>query len=229
MILEPLPANFGLLVQRPEWLKLVVETAHRHGALVIFDEVISGFRVALGGMAERLKMKPDLVTFGKVLGGGFPVGAYAGKSELMSMVSPDGPVYQAGTLSANPIGMQVGLATMEKTVSAGIYEGLEARTTEFVSQIRKGFENHDLPFDISGYASIFWIHGRTVQPIRSIGQIPKEHAARFQKLFHECLKREIYLAPSGYEVGFVSWAHSEQLLKECAGRIVEATVAAVSV
>jgi glutamate-1-semialdehyde 2,1-aminomutase len=228
VILEPLPANYGLLEQREEFLRLVFETAHQHGALVIFDEVISGFRVGLGGMAEKLGLRPDLVTFGKVLGGGFPVGAYAGKKELMSMVAPEGPVYQAGTLSANPIGMRVGLATLQKMDSQNLWATLQERTDKFVGVLQKKFAEHKIPLTVSNVASIFWIRAQTAQPIRRVDQIPTGHAEQFKKFFHECLKRKIYLAPSGYEVGFVSAAHSDQLLEESAAKMTEAAVAAFS-
>jgi glutamate-1-semialdehyde 2,1-aminomutase len=229
IILEPLPANFGLLEQRPEFLKHVSEAAKKAGALVIYDEVISGFRVGVGGMAERLKIKPDLVTFGKVLGGGFPVGAYAGRSDLMSQVAPEGPVYQAGTLSANPIGMRVGLATLEKCVRDDVYGKLEKRTRKFTTALNEAFQKKDIPFAVSQYASLFWIHGRASETIRSIKEIPAGHGERFKPFFHECLKRGLYLAPSGYEVGFVSYAHTEEQLAEAVETMTEAAIAALSV
>src|SRR5881227_1370392 len=131
VILEPLPANYGLLIQRREFIDEVINVARANGALVIFDEVISGFRVALGGMAEVLGIRPDLVTYGKVIGGGFPVAAYGGRKDLMELVAPVGPVYQAGTLSANPVGMRAGLATLQKVVRVNVYDQLERRTTQF--------------------------------------------------------------------------------------------------
>src|SRR5437868_4898213 len=127
VILEPLPANYGLLIQRREFIDEVMELARANGALVIFDEVISGFRVALGGMAQVLGMKPDLVTYGKVIGGGFPVACYGGRKDLMALVAPSGPVYQAGTLSANPVGMRAGLATLQKIERVDAYAQLEKR------------------------------------------------------------------------------------------------------
>src|SRR5437870_7192125 len=131
VILEPLPANYGLLIQRREFIEDVMKIARAHGSLVIFDEVISGFRVALGGMAEVLGLRPDLVSYGKVIGGGFPVGAYGGLRDLMELVAPAGPVYQAGTLSANPVGMRAGLATLQKIDSENVYEKLEWKTAQF--------------------------------------------------------------------------------------------------
>src|SRR5262249_1282299 len=140
VILEPLPANYGLLTQRPEFIRAVCETARKAGALVIFDEVISGFRVGMGGMAAELGIKPNLVTFGKILGGAFPGGAYAGRGDLMSLVAPEGTAYQAGTLSANPIGMQVGLATLQKLESEKVHAALEARTARFVDSLNEKFK-----------------------------------------------------------------------------------------
>jgi len=128
VILEPLPANYGLVIQRREFIEETIRLARAHGALVIFDEVISGFRVALGGMAEVLGIHPDLVTYGKVIGGGFPVAAYGGRRDLMQLVAPAGPVYQAGPLSANPVGMRAGLATLEKVERVNAYAQLESRT-----------------------------------------------------------------------------------------------------
>src|SRR5213595_3610880 len=149
VILEPLPANYGLLIQRREFIEETVRIAREHGSLVIFDEVISGFRVALGGMAEVLGMRPDLVTYGKVIGGGFPVAAYGGRRDLMQLVAPAGPVYQAGTLSANPVGMRAGLATLEKVERVDVYAQLEARTAEFCDGLNSNFKQQGLPFEIT--------------------------------------------------------------------------------
>src|ERR1051326_4037510 len=139
IILEPLPANYGLLIQRREFIDEAMKLARANGALVIFDEVISGFRVALGGMAQVLGVTPDLVTYGKVIGGGFPVAAYGGRKDLMELVAPVGPVYQAGTLSANPVGMRAGLATLQKVESAKVYQQLEDRTNAFCNRLNSEF------------------------------------------------------------------------------------------
>src|SRR5438876_3472526 len=139
VILEPQPANYGLLIQRREFIEETVNIARQNGSLVIFDEVISGFRVALGGMAEILGLQPDLVTYGKVIGGGFPVGAYGGQRDLMEMVAPSGPVYQAGTLSANPVGMRAGLATLQKIERVNAFAQLEQRTKRFCGVLNAGF------------------------------------------------------------------------------------------
>jgi glutamate-1-semialdehyde 2,1-aminomutase len=224
VILEPLPANYGLLIQRREFIEAVVNAARRHGALVIFDEVISGFRVALGGMAEVLGIRPDLVTYGKVIGGGFPVAAYGGRKDLMELVAPVGPVYQAGTLSANPVGMRAGLATLQKLEQVQAYAVLDQKTTAFCDRLNNQFGERCLPFEVTHTASIFWLHTSAHAPIRRIEQIPERN--NFARLFHNALDRGVYLAPSGYEVNFMSLAHDDELLDQAAKVIVEAAAAA---
>jgi glutamate-1-semialdehyde 2,1-aminomutase len=220
VIVEPLPANYGLLLQRKEFLNELRSLTKLNGSLLIFDEVISGFRVALGGMAELTGIQPDLVTYGKVIGGGFPVGAYGGRKDLMEMVAPAGPVYQAGTLSANPVGMRAGLATLKKVESEKVYERLESRAAKFVAHLRDGLQG--LPLEVVRQGSIFWLHQSTDgQTIRRLSQIPKEHGTRFRSMFHACAERGLYLAPSGYEVGFLSYAHSDEVLAQAAQIIAE--------
>ncbi|MCO5142984.1 MAG: glutamate-1-semialdehyde 2,1-aminomutase [Oligoflexia bacterium] len=220
LVIEPLPANYGLLIQRQDFIEKAVSLAKAHGTLVLFDEVISGFRVALGGMAELLNIRPDLVCYGKILGGGFPVGCYGGRNDLMDLVAPAGPVYQAGTLSANPIGMRAGLASLQKCERLNVWEKLKTRTHSFVSALSEGL--NELNLSVSSHNSIFWIHTKTQKPIRSITEIPSEHGKNFAPFFRSCLKRGIYLAPSGYEVGFLSLAHSEEILQSSAKKIIEA-------
>ncbi len=222
VIIEPLPANYGLLQQRTEFLIKVAQTAKSHGSLLIFDEVISGFRVEMGGMAEVLNIKPDLVTYGKIIGGGFPVGCYGGRKDLMDLVAPSGPVYQAGTLSANPVGMSAGLATLKKAKSLNLHEVLNQRTKDFAGKINQAFEQRELPWQMSYFGSLFWLHAKTKQPIRQISSIPNGHKEAFAKLFHNCLDEGVYLAPSGYEVGFISWAHSEEILSHASDIIIKA-------
>jgi glutamate-1-semialdehyde 2,1-aminomutase len=210
LIIEPLPANYGLLMQREEFLRDIIATARRHGALVIFDEVISGFRVAFGGMAEKLGVAPDLVTYGKVIGGGFPVGAYGGRAALMDLVAPVGPVYQAGTLSANPVAMAAGFAMLRKLDAHKPYAALEQTTRAFCAALSriardKGFE----PFSVQQAGSLFWpVLGAARATVRSVAAIPASQRERFARVFHALLERGVYLAPSGFEVGFVSTAHS---------------------
>lgn len=226
LILEPLPANYGLLIQRREFIESVVNTAREHGALVIFDEVISGFRVTLGGMAEVLGMRPDLVTYGKVIGGGFPVAAYGGRKDLMELVAPVGPVYQAGTLSANPVGMRAGLATLQKLAQTNAHALLANKTAQFCDHLNNRFGEECLPFQVTHTASIFWLHISAHAPIRRIEQIPANNAGSFARLFHAALDGGVYLAPSGYEVNFMSLAHSDELLDTAAKVLVDAAVKA---
>lgn len=222
VILEPLPANYGLLIQRREFIDETVRLAREHGSLVIFDEVISGFRVALGGMAEVLGMRPDLVTYGKVIGGGFPVASYGGRRDLMDLLAPAGPVYQAGTLSANPVGMRAGLATLQKIERVDAYSQLEDRTATFCDELNSELSRRSLSFQLTRKASIFWLHSRTNETIRRIDQIPAHHAAQFARVFHAALDGGVYLSPSGYEVNFMSLGHSEELLERARQVILDA-------
>lgn len=222
VILEPLPANNGLLIQRREFLDHVVDMARRHGALLLFDEVISGFRVALGGMSEVLAIRPDLVTYGKVIGGGFPIGCYAGRKELMDLVAPAGPVYQAGTLSANPVGVRAGLATLQKAEAIGVWSTLTKRTAEFTNALDARFREVGVPLQVAQLGSLFWIHGASDEPIRRVDHITREHADLFARFFHAALRRGVYLAPSAYEVGFLSAAHDPRTLGVAADALMEA-------
>ena len=207
---------------RREFIEQTMKSAREHGALVIFDEVISGFRVALGGMAEVLRVRPDLVTYGKVIGGGFPVAAYGGRKDLMELVAPVGPVYQAGTLSANPVGMRAGLATLEKVERTQAYRILAQKTAAFCDELNKEFAEKSVPFEVTRAASIFWLHTKAPAPIRRIEQIPPDNAAEFARVFHHAVDRGVYLAPSGYEVNFMSLAHSDEQLDRARRAIVEA-------
>lgn len=220
--IEPLPANYGLLVQRKEFLQKVAKLAKEYGAPLLFDEVISGFRVGFQGMSGELGIEPDLVCYGKILGAGFPVGAYAGKSKYMDLVSPSGPVYQAGTLSANPFGMRAGLANLKKAWNENPYPALNTQTNFFTNEMVK-LLNKYADFSKNGWeavthGSLFWFKEKTKDPIRTIASIPSGHKAGFAKVFHALLKSGVYLAPSGYEVGFLSTAHTESILQETLGR-----------
>lgn len=221
MILEPLPANFGLLIQEESFLQAAVEKVRAVGALIIFDEVISGFRVGFGGMAKRLNIQPDLVTYGKVLGGGFPIGAYAGRSDLLDLVAPTGPVYQAGTLAANPIGIRAGLATLQKVQKLDIYPEMESRTQDFCKKLKESFDADNVPMTVSHYASLFWLHLDSGKAVRSVTDFHPKHKDFFAKLFHKLLARGVYLAPNAYEVGFISWAHTPDILEKAAQAIAQ--------
>jgi glutamate-1-semialdehyde 2,1-aminomutase len=219
VIIEPLPANYGLLMQRKEFLQKTADLCKKHNVLLIFDEVISGFRVALGGMAELLNIKPDLVTYGKVIGGGFPVGCYGGRKDLMDMVAPKGPVYQAGTLSANPVGMRAGLKTLQKMLRENGWQQLEDKTNYFESLVQPALFEKGLQF--VRFGSLFWMHTKTPKTIRNVDDIPKNQKETFNKIFLSCLEKGIYLAPNAYEVGFLSLAHSKATIEQAADAISE--------
>ncbi len=212
--IEPLPANYGLLPQRNEFLQKCYELTKKNGSVFLFDEVISGFRAGLGGMAEKTGIIPDLVCYGKIIGGGFPVGCYAGKKELMDFVAPQGKVYQAGTLSANPIGMRAGLITLQKLKRENIWSVLETRLKKFSHEMQTIFDAHDLEYQIVQHSSLFWIAPKTPLPIRRLEQIPATLGEEFKKFFLKFLDQGIYLAPNAYEVGFLSLAHTESILDE---------------
>ena len=216
VIVEPVPANNGLLLQTPEFLAEVTRLAHQHGALVLFDEVITGFRVAFGGMAEITGLRPDLVCYGKIIGGGFPVGAYGGRKDLMDLVAPSGPVYQAGTLSGNPVAMSAGIAMLKKLKGQNPYPALEKRVVAIADRIEKAARNAPFPVKVQRYASMFWgILGEVKSKdgmVRSLTDIPADQKAHYSKLFHHLLSQGVYFAPSGFEVSFMSTAHSDEQL-----------------
>ena len=225
VIVEAVPANAGLFLPKPGYIDLIRELTARHGALLIFDEVMTGFRVARGGYQEICGVRPDLTAMGKVIGGGLPVGAFGGRADIMDQLAPDGPVYQAGTLSANPVGMRAGLATLRKMEAVGAHARLESKSALLADQVNDGLRQAGLPFEMTRFGSLFWLRGATTEPIRTVPAIPEGHGAAFAKIFHRLLDRGIYLAPSGYEVGFVSLAHTDEQLAWAAGEIVAATLA----
>jgi glutamate-1-semialdehyde 2,1-aminomutase len=207
-IIEPLPANYGLLPQRPEFLQALARLARAHGALLIFDEVISGFRLGFQGYAGMSGIHPDLVTYGKVIGGGFPVGAYGGRRELMELVAPAGPVYQAGTLSANPLAMCAGLAALQQLMDGRVYAQLESLGAR-LERALLGTPR----LAVQRVGSIFWLctsqQGVPATPVRTLHSFPADAGKSFAAPFHALLDQGIYLAPSAFEVGFLSAAHTE--------------------
>lgn len=212
VIVEPLPANYGLLPQRREWLLGLADRSKHAGALFILDEVISGFRVGVGGMAEATGLRPDLVCYGKVIGGGFPVAAYGGRADLIDLVSPVGPVYQAGTLSANPVGMRAGLATLAKMARVHGWKTLEDRTETFTAALGVNFARVGAPVEIVQRASIFWMRLAADRPIRQVSAIPTKQAAWYSRFFHAALRHGVYLPPAAFEVCFLSLAHDDDVL-----------------
>jgi glutamate-1-semialdehyde 2,1-aminomutase len=218
IFIEPLPANNGLLVQTTEYLQGLKNLCKKYGALLVFDEVISGFRVHFGGMACLTGVHPDLVTYGKIIGGGMPVGAVAGKREHMEYLAPVGPVYQAGTLSGNPVAMAAGLANMKK-LTPEAYKRLDHYSAEIVKLLQEwsqsfGFEDYSL----KRFGSLFWAYPGKGE-MKDITQIPSNLNERFHELFKVLLNNGIYLAPNAWEVGFVSLAHNEKVLAEMKKRL----------
>ncbi len=202
-IIEPLPANYGLLPQRLEFLKTLAALCRKHGALLLLDEVISGFRLGFTGAAGLYGIEPDLVTYGKVIGGGFPVGAYGGRRQYMELVAPVGPVYQAGTLSANPVAMAAGLATLEQLADGKVYAQLEKLGAELEAKL-----NAIAGLTVQRVGSLFWpFLAQNAAPVRSLADLKAKAAAPFGPVFHRILDAGIYLAPSAFEVGFLSAAH----------------------
>jgi len=205
-IIEPIPANNGLLVQDPDFLRRLRELCTRHGAVLIFDEVISGFRVAPGGASELLGITPDLVTYGKIIGGGMPVGLYGGRKDIMAVVSPDGPVYQAGTLSGNPVAMAAGLATLER-LTPDLYRDLDRKAAAWAA----AFET--IPgLHAPRVGSLIWPLFQA--GVKRADRVQGGAIGKFNKLHGLMLEQGIYLPPSGFEVAFLSVAHGEEELAE---------------
>lgn len=198
VILEPVPANNGLLLQRPEYLNRLREITKQHGSLLIFDEVISGFRIGFGGAAVHYQVQADLYTYGKIIGGGMPVGAFAGRAEIFTQLAPEGPVYQAGTLSGNPVAMAAGLAQLMLLDEAS-YQHLEF----LGKRLEDGINSANLKWKLARLGSIFWLYKSSEAPRRA-DQIDRATMEEYAQLHRHCLERGVYLAPSGYEVGFLS-------------------------
>ena len=205
LIIEPVPANSGLLIQSKAYLQLCRDLTEKHGALLIFDEVISGFRVAPGGAAELYGITPDIATYGKIIGGGMPVGAYAASAEIFKHVSPDGPVYQAGTLSGNPVAMAAGLATLEKLGKPGVYEELERKTVMLAEGLRGAAREAGVTATVVQVGSLFWTVFQEHAP-NAVEQVDSD-MSRYGEMHAGLLERGVYLAPSGWEIGFMSTAH----------------------
>ena len=207
VIIEPLPANYGLLPQRAEFLAALADLARRAGALLLFDEVISGFRIGFQGYAGYCGIQPDLVTYGKIIGGGFPVGAYGGRRDLMELVAPVGPVYQAGTLSANPLAMRAGLAALRQLADGSVYAQLEA----LGAQLEAALDGIDT-LRVQRQGSIFWLTlselPRQHAVMRSTAMFPADAGRCYVRAYHPLLERGIYLAPSAFEVGFLAASHT---------------------
>lgn len=222
IIIEPIPANNGLLLQDKSYLEFLREITRKHNILLIFDEVISGFRVGFEGASGYYNIQPDIITYGKIIGGGMPVGAYGASEKIMSHISPEGNVYQAGTLSGNPVAMSAGIAQLKECLKENFYSELKEKTDYFIAEIEKGISNIESRVKIFSIGSIFWFAFTDKEKIQASSDIDPESMHYFRVLHHELLERGIYFGPSGYEVGFVSSAHTKNDLKVAATKISEA-------
>jgi glutamate-1-semialdehyde 2,1-aminomutase len=213
-IIEPVPANNGLLLQEKSFLQRLSELTKKNGSLLIFDEVISGFRIGFSGAAGYYGIAPDLFTFGKIIGGGLPVGAYGGKAQIMSCVAPEGNVYQAGTLSGNPLAMAAGIAQLKKCLAQGFYESLEAKTNLLCTGVNNFCREKNIPLSLVSIGSVFWFSACSTEVIRRADNISDKGVSLFNRMYHLMLEKGIYFGPSAYEVGFVSSAHQEDQLHQ---------------
>jgi len=208
VIIEPVPANHGLLLQRKEFLQSLRDITRQHGTLLIFDEVISGFRLGPGGVSELTGIVPDMATFGKVIGGGMPVGAFVGPRKIMARLAPDGDTYQAGTLSGNPVAMASGIATLEVLTRENGWQKLEALGAELETLMQPVLDKAGFPVHLVRAGSLFWMSFHDKAAPRTAAAMSEAASKRFSALFHAMLDRGVYLPPSAYEACFLSLAHT---------------------
>ena len=207
IIVEPVPGNAGLYLPQPGYLEFLREITAAHGALLIFDEVMTGFRLARGGAQERFHITPDLSCFGKVIGGGLPVGAFGGRAEIMDCLAPLGPVYQAGTLSGNPVAMAAGLANLQELLDGDAYRKLEERGAQLAAGMRDAAKSANVPVQFNQCGSMFCGYF-TTQPVHNVADAMHSDREKFKKYFHGMLDAGVYFAPSQFESGFLSTAHT---------------------
>lgn len=206
VILEPVVGNAGFIPPLPGFLEGLRSVTSQHGSLLIFDEVMTGFRVALGGAQALFKIKPDLTMLGKVIGGGLPVGAYGGRADIMSLIAPLGPVYQAGTLSGNPLAMAAGIATLEEWSKPGVFEETSAEAKRLAIGLKESAQKNGIPFVSESLGTMFGFFFSEA-PVKNYTEAQRSDKARFNKFFHAMLDSGVYFAPSAFEAGFVSLAH----------------------
>ena len=222
VIIEGIPANNGLLIQEKAYIEFLQQICKDNGTLLIFDEVITGFRLGFEGAAGYYGAKPDIVTYGKILGGGLPVGMYGASAEIMGHISPDGGVYQAGTLSGNPVAMAAGIAQLTELLRSGFYKELNNKASEFAEGIQRFATARSYKFKVFNVGSIFWFAFTDKDKIQCAEDIDPASMEKFKIMHRELLNRGIYLGPSGYEVGFVSAAHTKIELEKAKRAILEA-------
>lgn len=222
VIIEPVPANNGLLLQGGEYLEFLRKVTKENKVLLIFDEVISGFRIGFTGAAGYYNIQPDIITYGKIIGGGMPVGAYGASEELMRHISPEGDVYQAGTLSGNPVAMAAGTAQLKECLRENFYQDLEEKTEFFKEAILRNLKSENNNVRLFSLGSIFWFAFTDRSAVQRADEIDAQGMNLFKTFYAELLQRGIYFGPSGYEVGFVSAAHTRADLQKAAAGIAEA-------
>ena len=225
IIVEPVAGNMNCVPPVPGFLQGLREVCTHYGAVLIFDEVMTGFRVALGGAQAHYGITPDLTTLGKVIGGGLPVAAFGGRADIMDKIAPDGPVYQAGTLSGNPLAMAAGLAMLSEVAKPGFHQALTAKTTSLIMGLRNLATQADIPLATQSVGAMFGLFFTTETNISRFSQVMACDVARFRKFFHGMLDEGVYLAPSAFEAGFLSAAHTDadiQTTLAAAGRVFAA-------
>jgi glutamate-1-semialdehyde 2,1-aminomutase len=221
VIVEPIPANAGLILPQPGFLETMRELCTAHGALLIFDEVMTGFRLGRGGAQERLGIRPDLSCFGKVIGGGLPVGAFGGRADVMDFLAPLGPVYQAGTLSGNPLAMAAGLAQLRILEEENIFAKLEELGAQLETETRAALKAAGLDYVFYRIGSLFCLFF-TGRPVRQLDDARTADTGKFARFFHALLERGVYIAPSQFETGFISAAHTAGDIEQTARAVREA-------
>jgi glutamate-1-semialdehyde 2,1-aminomutase len=213
LIIEPVAGNMNCILPLDGYLQTLRELCTQHGVLLIFDEVMTGFRVALGGAQAHYGVVPDLSCFGKIIGGGMPVGAYGGRRDLMEQIAPAGPIYQAGTLSGNPVAMAAGLAILELIQAPGFHAALSAKTLQLIDGLQSVARDEGVPFSTNHVGGMFGLFF-TGEKVQSLAQAKAADSAMFNRFFHGMLKRGVYLAPSSFEAGFISSAHTEDAIAQ---------------
>ena len=213
IIVEPVAGNMGLVLPDDRFLETLRETTERYGAILIFDEVMTGFRVAFGGAQERYGITPDLTCFGKIIGGGLPVGAYGGRREIMEHIAPMGPVYQAGTLSGNPLAMAAGIATLKQLKTPGFYENLNAQAESLITGLTSLAEKAHIPVSCARSGAMLGMFF-TDQPVKSFDDAKTSNLKRFSLYYKGMLEKGIYLAPSQFEAFFLSAAHDDEAIRQ---------------
>jgi glutamate-1-semialdehyde 2,1-aminomutase len=226
VIVEPIAGNMNMVPPAPGFLEALREACSNSGAVLIFDEVMTGFRVAKGGAQALFGIEPDMTTLGKVVGGGMPAAAFGGRADIMASLAPDGPVYQAGTLSGNPVAMAAGLATLELIDEPGFYEKLGERTAQLTDGLAAAAADAGIPLCVEQQGGMFGFVFTDSGPVRSFAQVAAADIERFKAFFHGMLDEGVYLAPSAFEAGFVSAAHGESEIEQTldAARKVFATL-----